>query len=294
MPLASRRALLLWTAGLAAPLGCGGGGGSPAGTLPRVPPDPALAPLERRMHALVNQERQKRGHAPLAYDDALADVARYHAADMRDHRFFAHESKQSGSVEDRLDRAAIPFATTRENLAEAPTVELAQEGLLKSPGHFANMMADDVTAIGVGVTRGGLMAPENLLFVQVYARRVEQLARGDARRAVVARVDDVRRAAGRGALAWDGALDRLAEDLVDELDDAVSPGSLSKVGQKAVSSLGRPGATLAVLGQRVVAASEFDPPSQLVAADRPRAGLGVGLGKDERGRAALKILVLVG
>ncbi len=294
MILLSRRKLLM-VAPIALPLGALGCSGSGAGAsrLPRVPPDPALHPLEREMFEAVNRERQQRSHAPLRYDKRLADVARYHAADMRDHRFFAHESPRSGNLEDRLDRAALPFATARENLAEAPTVPLAQQGLLKSPGHFANMMADDVTQIGVGVTRGGLLAQENLLFVQVFARSVTVESPDEARAVVLARIDDARRVAGRPPLTLDPKLSALADELVSQVDDAVSEASLGEAAQRAAEAFKGEGVSLSVAGQRVVAASEVVPPASLVQGVRPRAGIGVGPGKDERGRAAIKILVLV-
>jgi uncharacterized protein YkwD len=40
-------------------------------------------------------------------------------------------------------------ATGRENLAAASSVDTAEDGLLKSPGHFANLMATDITHIGI-------------------------------------------------------------------------------------------------------------------------------------------------
>ena len=65
--------------------------------------------------------------------------------------YFAHNSPVSGSPSDRLQAAGISFRVAGENLAYAPTVEIAHRGLMNSPGHRANILSPDFTRVGIGV-----------------------------------------------------------------------------------------------------------------------------------------------
>jgi uncharacterized protein YkwD/uncharacterized membrane protein required for colicin V production len=118
-----------------------------------VQPDPEA---EMRMLELVNGERVKAGLAPLVADDRLRDVARGHSQEMFRLGYFAHVSPTDGSPADRLKRAGVAFATAGENLAYAPTVEVAHSGLMASEGHRRNILTPEYTRVGIGVVRGGL------------------------------------------------------------------------------------------------------------------------------------------
>jgi hypothetical protein len=263
--------------------------------LPIVPADPQLAPWEQAMFRRVNKDRAQRGHPPLQYDTRLADVARYHADDMARNRFFAHDSPTSGSLDDRLARAAVLVAIGRENLAEANSVDNAEDGLLKSPGHFANLMATDISHIGVGIVKGGVLSPANMLFVQVFARPVEAQSPSDARATVLEMITAQRAQRRLSKPVIDGALNDIAEDEVAGLDDEVSEGSLSEIGKRALakSKAGPPGRAILCTGQRIVAASEYTPPNAALTMPNLRIGLAAAPGKDERGHPAIKILLLI-
>ena len=114
------------------------------------------------MFERLNRDRARKGRAPLHWDPRLSEVARHHSADMRDHGFFEHESPSTGSVDNRLDAAGYPFLTARENLSEAPDVEQSEDALLESPHHYENIMAEDVTHVGVGIVGGGVRDPRNI------------------------------------------------------------------------------------------------------------------------------------
>ncbi len=288
-----RRREVLLAAGSTALYACGSP--APTGTLPIVPVDPQLAPWEQAMFLRVNRDRGERGHPPLAYDARLADVARYHADDMARNRFFAHESPTSGSIDDRLARAAILVATGRENLAEASSVETAEDGLLKSPGHFANLMATDITHIGIGIVRGGVLSPANMLFVQVFARPVETQSPEEARATVLATITAARAQRRLSKPIIDDLLNDIAESEVEDLDDDVSESSLGTIGKRAIakSKGGPPGRAILCTGQRIVAASEYTPPNAALTMPSLRIGLAAAPGKDERGHPAIKILLLI-
>jgi len=114
------------------------------------------AQLEQQMIALVNGEREKRGLKALKFDASLTPVARRHSTDMFERGYFSHYSPEGKSVADRLKSARIRYLTAGENLALAPTLEAAHDGLMKSPGHKANILHKAYGKIGIGIMDGGI------------------------------------------------------------------------------------------------------------------------------------------
>lgn len=112
--------------------------------------------LEAKMLDLVNQERLKTGLRPLAPDPELTEVARRHSADMFARGYFAHDTPEGLSPFDRMKKANIRFLTAGENLALAPTLQVAHTGLMNSPGHRANILNKDFGRVGIGIMDGGM------------------------------------------------------------------------------------------------------------------------------------------
>ena len=112
--------------------------------------------LEARMLELVNNERATAGLSPLAPDPELTEVARRHSADMFRRGYFAHVTPENRSPFDRIREAHIGFLTAGENLALAPTVQIAHAGLMKSPGHRANILRSSFGRVGIGIMDGGI------------------------------------------------------------------------------------------------------------------------------------------
>jgi uncharacterized protein YkwD len=102
---------------------------------------------------LVNGERAKAGLAPLLADDRLREVARAHSLEMFQMDYFSHTSPTSGSPFDRMHAAGISFLVAGENLAYAPNVQVAHDGLMNSPGHRANILRPEFGRVGIGVIR---------------------------------------------------------------------------------------------------------------------------------------------
>jgi uncharacterized protein YkwD len=131
------------------------------GVLGQLRPDPEA---EEKMLELVNQERQKAGLKPLQMDEKLRQVAREHSREMFNLGYFAHQSPVTGSPFDRMKRANIPFGVAGENLAYAPNVQIAHEGLMNSPGHRANILRGEFSRVGIGVIksdfRGSMFSQE--------------------------------------------------------------------------------------------------------------------------------------
>jgi uncharacterized protein YkwD len=124
--------------------------------LPLGPPTGELVPdpaAEQRMLELVNSERARVGLQPLVADGRLRDVARAHSLEMFQRDYFAHASPTAGSPFDRMQADAITFGVAGENLAYAPNIEVAHQGLMNSPGHRANILRPEFDRIGIGVIR---------------------------------------------------------------------------------------------------------------------------------------------
>lgn len=120
---------------------------------------------ERQMFELVNQERAKVGTKPLVWDEKLAQVGREHSRDMFERGYFSHYSPEGKDVGDRLLDAGIDYTVAGENLALAPDVERAHNGLMNSPGHKRNILDPAFTKFGVGTIDGGVYGK---MFTQVF------------------------------------------------------------------------------------------------------------------------------
>ncbi len=121
---------------------------------------------EQTMFNLVNQERVQNGKRPLQFDDAIRDVARSYAREMFESGFFSHISQVDGSSPaDRADRAGISYFIIGENLAYAPDVYVAHQGLMNSEGHRKNILSEEYGRIGIGVIDAGIYGK---MFVQEF------------------------------------------------------------------------------------------------------------------------------
>ncbi|CAN5594732.1 hypothetical protein BH18ACI1_BH18ACI1_19460 [soil metagenome] len=120
--------------------------------------------LEAQMLELVNRERAASGLAPLEADLELTEVARRHSADMFSRGYFSHYTPENKSPFERMRESEVSFRTAGENLALAPTVQIAHIGLMNSPGHRTNILKPQFGRVGIGILDGGkhgLMVTQN-------------------------------------------------------------------------------------------------------------------------------------
>lgn len=110
---------------------------------------------ERQMLSLVNIEREKIGLKPVQEDILLRNIARVHGRDMLIRGYFSHDSPTGETLSDRLKNAQVVYTAAAENIAMAPTVELAHSGLMNSPKHKANILDPSFTHVGIGVIDAG-------------------------------------------------------------------------------------------------------------------------------------------
>jgi uncharacterized protein YkwD len=112
--------------------------------------------LEAAMLLLVNKERLQRGLSALKADRQMAGVARKHSVDMFNRGYFSHTTPEGASPFDRLAGAHVTFLIAGENLALAQNVKIAHSGLMKSPGHRANLLNPAFGRVGIGILDGGI------------------------------------------------------------------------------------------------------------------------------------------
>lgn len=115
---------------------------------------------ERRFVELVNDERARRGLSRLSIEPLLISVAREHSAEMRDRKYFHHESP-TASLRTPMDRylKAVParpeYACVGENLfyCSVSDVIRGHEAFMNSPAHRENVLFPRYEKIGVGIVK---------------------------------------------------------------------------------------------------------------------------------------------
>lgn len=110
---------------------------------------------EGQMLSLVNIERQKEGLGALKEDILVRNVARAHDRDMLIRGYFSHDSPSGETLADRLKNAHVGSSMAAENIAIAPTIELAHTALMNSPKHKDNILNPSWSAVGIGVVDAG-------------------------------------------------------------------------------------------------------------------------------------------
>jgi uncharacterized protein YkwD len=124
--------------------------------------DARLAKLENLLYEHVNATRIKNGLKPLVLDSTLSEIARAHSAEMRDLKYFAHESP-TPSRRTPLDRYRLGTGQTprfvaenvyrswggRQQISDEQALR-AHNSLMNSPGHRANILHGMPTRIGIG------------------------------------------------------------------------------------------------------------------------------------------------
>ena len=124
------------------------------------------ADAETQMLTLVNRARAENGLEPVAVDPTIRDVARAYSTTMFQQGYFAHVDQNGATPFDRMRAGGATFRAAGENLALAPTVQIAHDGLMNSPGHRANILNPRYRRIGIGVADGGM---HGKMFTQNFA-----------------------------------------------------------------------------------------------------------------------------
>lgn len=201
---------------------------------------------ELELLAIVNRERIQQALQPLEMDEELMRLARDHSQEMAQQGFISHDLP-SGNLQARMSRAGYLYEVARENVASSQTIVGANQALLNSPPHKENIMAADVTRVGIGVIRRPSSCGHYLYITQVFATPREAYQPETVQNILENRIQDLRQN-GSGAMDPDPLLEKLASRSLlslrtpydrTELRDllAVSANELQESGSTGLSQL---------------------------------------------------------
>ncbi len=119
-------------------------------------PTGELAKQAYEVLKLVNEERAKNGLDPLTLDKELSNIAKEKAADMRNNKYFSHESPRYGSPFQMLQTFGRHYSAAGENIAAGQQdAASVMRDWMNSSGHRANILNSKYKSLGVGYVEGG-------------------------------------------------------------------------------------------------------------------------------------------
>jgi uncharacterized protein YkwD len=186
-------------------------------TLEELDPRVSAQQVAHAIFHYLNDERRMRDLAPLEWDDRAAAVAEDHSVDMVKHGYVGHRSPRTGDVRDRFERARIRGTVLRENVARGYGPKGIHDSLMNSPGHRVNIVAADVSHVGIGVVIAPPEtdvpgAPRPVFATQNFFRKPGAGAPSDDQLVptMKARVDALRKSARLAPAQWDPGLEAIA------------------------------------------------------------------------------------
>lgn len=106
----------------------------------------------QRVVQLVNQEREKAGLQPLSISRSAEAAALIRSKEIENS--FSHTRPNGSSFSTALKEQGVSYRSSGENIAWGQkTPEQVMQGWMNSPGHRANILNANFTAIGVGYYR---------------------------------------------------------------------------------------------------------------------------------------------
>ena len=124
---------------------------------------PRTTSAEGQLFYSVNRERAAQGLDALQWDDALASAAREHASQMALHNLMSHQLAGEPELLTRASAAGARFTVIAENVAVGPDPATIHTAWMHSPGHRANILSPELSAVGIAVVPGnsGLFAVQD-------------------------------------------------------------------------------------------------------------------------------------
>ena len=113
----------------------------------------------------VNKARVSYSMLPLVENGKLDSAALAKARSIASLGSLVHSSAPSDQEWPTLLKVGYIYDSAGENLALAPTLEIAHQGLMNSQGHRENILSPDFHKIGIGVIDGGIYGK---MFVQEF------------------------------------------------------------------------------------------------------------------------------
>ncbi len=143
----------------------------------------------RQLLEMANRERAKAGLPPLQVDDGLTQAARAHAAAMAAQQKLSHQLSGEPTLVHRLAASTrTHLDQSGENVAFAGSLDQAQDSLMHSPPHRANLLNAGYNVAGFSVVRSG-----SLLYVtQDFGHSLPRYSEAEAEALVARSVDRMR------------------------------------------------------------------------------------------------------
>jgi len=182
---------------------------------------------ERRLLDMANHERAKAGLPPLQADDGLTKAARAHAAAMAAQQKLSHRFSGEPDLTHRLAaNTKAQLDQSGENVAFAPNLDQAQDSLMHSPPHRANLLNARYNVAGFSVVRSG-----SLVYVtQDFGHSLPHRSTREAENLVAGSVDRLRAQSRRPALRLlDGREAAAAACAMANADSLDTPAPRSRV-----------------------------------------------------------------
>ena len=144
---------------------------------------------ERQLLNLANAERSRAGAPQLRMDAGLVRAARAHAAQMAAQNQLSHQFSGEASLMQRIAAvSSLHLNRAGENVAVAPNIDDAHQGLMASPPHRDNLLSPQFNVAGFGVFRRG-----HLLYVaQDFGSSTPSYSVQEAQQMVSASVEQLR------------------------------------------------------------------------------------------------------
>lgn len=198
-----------------------------AATAPDIPFNNYDSDAEQQLLVLANQDRAKAGAPPLALDTGLSQAARHHAVAMFEARQIAHQFEGEPSLAQRLAASTrLQLDREGENVALDYDAPHAQQHLMLSPPHRANLLNPAYNVVGLGVVRSG----GRLYVVQDFGHALPGFSAIEVKDRVAAAVNQLRRTARKPDLP--------RHDLAAADEAACSMAQADKLGTSPIHKLG--------------------------------------------------------
>ena len=171
---------------------------SVSATSPDIPLIDFDSDAERELLELANKARAQAGAPPLSLDAGLTKAARTHAEAMLDARGLSHQFAGEPSLTQRVATATrTQLDQEGENVALDFDPAHAQEALMLSPPHRANLLNANYNVVGLGVIRSG----DRLYIVQDFGHALPNYSVDEVKERIANVVGQARRLAGQRGLA---------------------------------------------------------------------------------------------
>jgi uncharacterized protein YkwD len=195
-------------------------------TAPDIPFTEYDSETEQQLLSLANQARAQAGAPPLTLDAGMSQAARAHAEAMFAARQLSHQFDGEPSLPQRLAAATrTQLDQEGENVALDFDAAQAQQHLMLSPPHRANLLNPSYNVVGLGVVRSG----DRLYIVQDFGHALPNYSAAEVKDRIAATVGQARRQANQPDLA--------RRDLPTADDAACSMAQADKLGNSPVHQL---------------------------------------------------------